>query len=152
MSKTETRIGKIKLISRLENETNLEFIKRTAPDYFNEEIYNKYFDEDDKESIGLFLDYVVDELPYENFVIVNDQLYEIIDDEDIAENDIFRLEDLGNGEFSYFVSYYNGGCGFGEAIEEAFRNLNDSKSKLVCSLFKMPFSSSKNALKASLVA
>ena len=60
----------------------------------------------------------------EKFVESNGVMYIIEEKSELdVEDDIFKCESIGNNRFSYIVKYYNGGCGFEEAIEEAIDNI-----------------------------
>lgn len=58
---------------------------------------------------------------YDSHVLLEDKLYEIIEKDELM-NDLFQMNANDNGELEFVVSYYNGGCGFSEAIEYAYKN------------------------------
>lgn len=60
---------------------------------------------------------------YKDLVLANDALFKVLSKENLEGDDIFQIKDMGNGEFEYLVQYYNGGCGFSEAIEYSFEKL-----------------------------
>lgn len=60
---------------------------------------------------------------YDDFaIIIEGKVFEITGDyvEDI--DDVFKSSDNSDGSISFEVKYYNGGCGFYEAIEYAVEN------------------------------
>ena len=59
----------------------------------------------------------------QDVIIANDILFKVLSKEDLDNEDIFELKDLGNGEYEYLVQYYNGGCCFAEAIEYSLDRL-----------------------------
>lgn len=59
----------------------------------------------------------------EEFVIYSDCIYHVISDKEISGGDIFNAEKNLDGTISYVLSYYNGGCGFVEAIETALERI-----------------------------
>lgn len=68
------------------------------------------------------LELLLDDDKYE---FSGENLYEVISKEKLAEGDIFHMAPTENpNEFDFRVQYYNGGCSFGEAIEEAEKELN----------------------------
>lgn len=116
MSQQETRIGKIKLIEKLENE-NLEQQCKRILDEAN-------FKVDDccdtyKEAIEEYGD-------FEKYIIYKNNLYEVIEDIKQDDCDIFEANMNEDGTISYTVSYYNGGCCLSEAIERSLKKLKSS--------------------------
>lgn len=59
----------------------------------------------------------------EGLLIINGQYYEEIEKEKLCEGDVFHAEKHGD-EIHFRVQYYNGGCCFEEALEEALNNSN----------------------------
>ncbi|EKS4345002.1 hypothetical protein QB607_003005 [Clostridium botulinum] len=60
---------------------------------------------------------------YERYYISNDSLYSIESEQVDPEYDMFNASLNKNGEIEFEVKYYNGGCGFNEALDEAMNNL-----------------------------
>jgi len=60
---------------------------------------------------------------HDNYTVLNGAIYEIVEKEwvDVYE-DIFRSTKNGNGTIDFEIKYYNGGCGFEEALEEAIKD------------------------------
>lgn len=116
MSETEYHRGKVIEIKQLEGEDIQETAKRILSE-LNIEMKD-YYDN--------YLDCLQNEA-YEGVVFANDKLYRVVDDIKIdIDTDIFRAEENSDGSISYEVKYYNGGCGFNEAIEEALENCQDN--------------------------
>lgn len=61
---------------------------------------------------------------YERYIIVNNNIYRIIEDREFTDcEDIFEAHENELGQIDYCLSYYNGGCGFSEAIGHALENM-----------------------------
>jgi hypothetical protein len=58
---------------------------------------------------------------YSEYVIINGVIYEVEDYE--LEGDIYEAIRMDDGTYQYVVSYYNGGCSFGMAVEQALNNV-----------------------------
>lgn len=113
MSDYETRIGKMKKLDTDNLEGLCEIICNqlniTKPEYLD-----TY-----KECI---------KYETEKYVIVDNNIYEIIQDKDVDDyGDIFEATENIDGTIDYTLRYYNGGCGFPEAIEYALNKLNKGK-------------------------
>lgn len=102
MSRQETIKGVLKPTNETLNEymANIEF-----PDYYDRN------DEDDVE------EYFNDKF-YRKAVLIDGMVYEV-DSKEVEGADIFDARKVENGEIHFLVSYYNGGCSFSEAIDEA---------------------------------
>ncbi len=62
----------------------------------------------------------------DDVLFINGIFYQVDDTGDVkGDEDIAKATENPDGTISYLVKYYNGGCGFGEAIEEALKNLNE---------------------------
>jgi len=83
----------------------------------NEEIPSYYNIEEEDDINEYFMD-----LLSENYIEYNNIMYIIENKEIDSDSDIFECEETGNGIYSYRLSYYNGGCGFEEALETALEN------------------------------
>jgi len=70
----------------------------------------------------------IDELFWEveKYSEINGKIYEIQDTHYDPDDDIFDMEENDDGTLSYNVRYYNGGCGFEEALEYAAQRMNKS--------------------------
>lgn len=54
--------------------------------------------------------------------LINNLVFEIEREEKEDDCDIFKSSENEDGTISFEVKYYNGGCGFSEAIDEAIKN------------------------------
>jgi hypothetical protein len=60
------------------------------------------------------------------YVEINDTLYEIETKNSIDQySGFFEAEKVGKTKIRFNVKYYNGGCGFTEALEDAINNMKD---------------------------
>lgn len=59
------------------------------------------------------------------FILLDDEVWEVIQDSEFDEYDIFKMVPNLDDTFNYVLSYYNGGCGFSEAMQYAKDKLND---------------------------
>lgn len=118
MSETVHYTGKIKLIERLPNETLEEQCKRIAMKHGIQEI-PKYSDS--------WCETICYDLDGEGYVLLEDEIYEVLErDYHDLEDDIFEAHENSDGTIEYNVLYYNGGCGFSEALEYALSNMKNN--------------------------
>lgn len=114
MSEMVRYTGKLRLKEKLPNETLEEQCKRILGEhnYFELSVYCDSWEE-----------MLYDEL-YERYAIYNNEVYEVIEKNyrDFYDS-IFEAYKNDDGTINYQVVYYNGGCGFTEAIEEALKNI-----------------------------
>lgn len=59
------------------------------------------------------------------YVVVNGIIYEVDDSDIDPYNDVFDAERLSDGTYRYTVKFYNGGCGFSEAVGTAMERLEE---------------------------
>jgi hypothetical protein len=115
MSQVEVHVGQLMKIDKLESTTPEEWCK----EYFLENGITQldhYYES--------WVEYFNDEY-YEEFLVHKNDIYrKIKDTECYGGDDIYHAHKNENGTIDYILSYYNGGCGFTEAIEEALNNLN----------------------------
>lgn len=64
----------------------------------------------------------------DEYAILGDKLYKIVNKNEFYD-DIFQMSINDKDELEYLVSYYNGGCGFSEALENAYENMKKNKTK-----------------------
>lgn len=116
MSETERHVGKIKLVGS-DKQIIEEWCKAKC------------------ESLGIGLgDY------YEGYkgallseaypavaVEVDGVLWEIIDEEEDADDNLSHFTPVSDGVYSYVVQFYNGGTCLGEMIEEGIQKLKEGK-------------------------
>ena len=114
MSEMVHYTGKLQLVNKLPNETLEEQCKRILAEH-------NYLDLDNY--CDSWREMLCEEL-YERYVIANDTIYEVVEKKHRSiDEDIFEAHSNLDGSIEYEVMYYNGGCSFSEAIEEALENL-----------------------------
>ncbi|WP_442637950.1 hypothetical protein [Rossellomorea marisflavi] len=69
-----------------------------------------------------YQEYMLD-VHYKDMTIQDGILYAIERESVDPDADMFKAQRHENGEIAFEVRYYNGGCGFEEAIEEALSQL-----------------------------
>jgi hypothetical protein len=102
--------GTLTKFEKLENETLEEQCRwiaenREMPDYFDS--YIEFFEDE----------------YYKEFVIVHGDIYCVSKQRIDVDEDIFSSKRVNNSVIEFEVKYYNGGCGFNEAIDEALKNI-----------------------------
>ncbi len=114
MSEMVRYTGKLRLKEKLPNETLEEQCKRILREH-------NYFELQDY--CDSWKEMLYDEL-YERYVVYNNEVYEVIEKNyrDFCDSS-FEAYKNDDGIINYQVVYYNGGCGFTEAIEEALNNI-----------------------------
>jgi hypothetical protein len=63
---------------------------------------------------------------YEKVAVIENQVYEVTDMKDMQYDDVFESNKNEDGSIDIHVKYYNGGCGFSEAIEYALEEDKDA--------------------------
>lgn len=89
-----------KYISNEEHEISLDPYYKNWTEYFQDKFYKKY-------------------------IIYKNEVYEILKNECFDGDDIFKAHYDEHKNIDFILNYYNGGCGFNEAIEEALGRLNN---------------------------
>lgn len=109
MSCTETHIGKVRKID-LQGKSIEDWAQNIAEELGYElgDFYDSY------------KELVFDEL-YFRYVFVGDEVYEIIEDKEISEEDIEILTPEGNNTYSFTMQFYNGGTCLNEMLENAIK-------------------------------
>jgi hypothetical protein len=110
VSETVHYKGVLKYVERNDGESLEEQCKRLLE---NKEIPS-YFDS--------YAEYFADEY-YHKFTIQNGNLYSVEKEDVDPFYDMFNASITDNGDIKFEVRYYNGGCGFDEAIEEALKRI-----------------------------
>ncbi len=111
MSQTESHFGKlVKIESPFDVETVCKSLMEDRGDCLDS--YHK----DHKEFV---------EEQYED-ILINHNVYNIIDTE-LDEEDTYRSWHNPDGSIGYAVSFYNGGCGFHEALTDAIKGLKQKE-------------------------
>lgn len=117
MSETVYYKGLLRLAGKLKGETLEEQCRRVL---IEKEKHAK------EEELGDWYDSYQEKLEdklYDDYIVLDESLYTIANVETIDPyNDIFSMQEQRDG-LNFKVQYYNGGCSFSEAIEEAYRNL-----------------------------
>lgn len=114
MSQTETHIGKLKLVPKLENEDLELQCKRLLSNEPLDEYCDTY-EEMLKES----------DLYGYKYIISKTNIYEVIKDYSCEGDDVFNANKNSDGTISYVTSFYNGGCGFSEALEYCLEDMEE---------------------------
>lgn len=65
----------------------------------------------------------LEDIYYQEFIVINNTLYRVEKDEVDPEYSIFRANKNEYGEIEFEVRYYNGGCSFNEAISGAIKGV-----------------------------
>lgn len=111
MSETVHYRGKLKKVERVGNEKLEDQCKRLINNVELDSFYDSYTE--------MLLDQY-----YEKYILYNNNLYLIEEKEEIdAYNDIFTSHKIDDKTIQFEVKYYNGGCGFSEAIDYALENI-----------------------------
>lgn len=110
MSETVHYKGVLKKIERYDTETLEDQCKRLLadkelPSYYDS--YEEFFSDEH----------------YHKAVVLDGSIYRVEREDVDLDEDIFRASKINNNEITFEVKYYNGGCSFNEAIEEAFENM-----------------------------
>ena len=95
-----------------------------------EETAKKILEKEGKEIKDYYEGYV-DQLHsefYKDYVEHDGKLYKVEKEELDLLDDIFEAEEFGDC-FNFEVKYYNGGCGFHEAIELALKKLKEKNNE-----------------------
>ncbi len=111
MSETEHHKGKLTELKPVGNETLQDLAKRLLVEH-----KIKVKDGED------YLERLTDEL-YKDYIIVFNKLYLVEDKKLDADGDIMNASTNADGTIDFEVRYYNGGCGFHEAIEYAVNKM-----------------------------
>lgn len=110
MSETVHYKGVLKKVEKFEGESLEEQCKRLLRNKDLPSYHDSY------------KEYLIDQY-YHEMTIQNDIVYRIEKEEVDPDGDIFKANMNDNGEIEFEVRYYNGGCGFNEAIEKAIKNI-----------------------------
>ena len=109
MSEQETIVGKMVRIPILGN------IENTAKHICQQEGWERLEEEDWLETLS--------DRGYGMYVVTENCIYFVMEYRELEYGDIFEAREVKYGGIDFILSYYNGGCGFGEAIENAIRNM-----------------------------
>jgi hypothetical protein len=117
MSETKYLTGTLTPIVLNENET----LEERAEKICKEADWEPYDDES-------WLDVIKDD-GYRAYFVFNNSIYGIEYDEHEDNEDIFDASKNEDGIIDFTLKYYNGGCGFNEALEYAISDLEKEKDK-----------------------
>lgn len=116
MSDYEHYKGILRIVERQEDESLESQCKRILE---NKELLS-YYDTYQEMLLGDF---------YEKYIIHDDTLYSVEKQNIDPYDDIFNASLNENGDINFEVRYYNGGCGFDEAIEYALNKFIKREGK-----------------------
>jgi len=113
MSYTETHIGKLRKVE-IEESLSVEDWCRNKLQSQNIELssYNKSWEEQLRDKF------------YDDYIIINDQIWEIFDHKEYEDDDIFEMIKNEDGTISFTMKFYNGGTCLYECLEEGISNIN----------------------------
>lgn len=111
MSETVHYRGILRKLERLKGESLEEQCKRLM----NNKDLPSYYD--------TYQDYLAEDR-YQDMTIQNGNVYRVEKEEINPYEDIFTSDIQENGDIKFEVRYYNGGCGFDEAIMKAIELTN----------------------------
>lgn len=111
MSQVETIKGKLRRVHNKEKAPMIDLMKMVLNEH------NIKYDADDEDDIK---DSFYDKF-YDDYVVVGDDMYHVENRVDLREEDVFESFENEDGSIDFLVQYYNGGCSFGEAVEEALK-------------------------------
>lgn len=118
MSRVEHHIGVLKPLPLLDGETLEEQCKRLL----ELEELPKY--------ASSYEEHMLDVGVYEKDILLQDgKLYKIDSKELSEDEDVIKAKQLPNGDIEFEVRYYNGGCGFAEALVEAIGTIPGQEQK-----------------------
>ena len=103
--------GILKRVERLNNEDLEGCCKRLC----NNDDLPSYYDN--------YQEFLTDEY-YKKYTILGGEVYLVEEIQNYEDKDIFEIEKISDDKYSFELKYYNGGCAFDEAIEEAFDKMN----------------------------
>jgi hypothetical protein len=102
--------GTLEEVEKLENESLEEQCKRILDDTKSLSYHESY------------QEVLLDEF-YKKYIIYDNTLYLVNKEEIEPSEDIFYSKGNEDGTINFEVRYYNGGCGFNEAMERALNNV-----------------------------
>lgn len=109
VSEQTTFSGKLK---EIKFDKNLKF-----KDKISYLVINEYFLQD--------IDYENEKFNSDDVILIDEIVYEIIERNELSNDDYFLANKNEDGTILFNVSYYNGGCSFDEAIEQAIKDIEN---------------------------
>ena len=112
MSETVYYTGKIKPVEIIDNvESTARIILLKSGLEIKSDIYDSYVEQ-------------LEDMLYDQYLVTDEDIFEVISQsKNDPDDDMFEASRNADGTINFTVKYYNGGCSFGEAIEEALQNL-----------------------------
>jgi hypothetical protein len=108
MSETEQKIGTLTEVCLLsDHDAVYDLIRECGKEVTRDSDFRKFISED----------------LYDEYVIYDDRVYAVNMDSDYG--DIMYARQRSDGQIDFVLEYYNGGCCFSEAIEEALENIKE---------------------------
>jgi len=98
--------------------TKREIVEEFINNYQDTEYISDYKDKELTDDIIADIWWEID-----NYIEVQGKIYRVQDTQFDPDSDIFEMEENEDGTLDYHLRYYNGGCGFQEAMETAARKL-----------------------------
>jgi len=110
MSEEEFCVGKL---------IPLEFIGFTLDESLEKLANDNEWEVEDNDFMEAF-----EENGYREYIIIKDKIYKVIYDNKDSYDSFFQATKNNDGSISFILKFYNGGCSFSEAIEEAMKKNN----------------------------
>lgn len=124
MSEMEYHVGKLKKLDYLDGKDKNEQMKEICR---RERVFIEPELKEDLDERGAWDDIFYEEDLCEKYVICNGTVYEIIEHEEMSELGS-RIEYNDNDTIKFYLSFYNGGGGFNDCLEDL---VNDYEKKQV---------------------
>ena len=61
----------------------------------------------------------------DKYIELAGKIFSIKDERFMDEEDIYSMSKNEDGTYSYLTRFYNGGCGFGESLQDAYLNVTE---------------------------
>jgi hypothetical protein len=71
----------------------------------------------------------IQETLYDDYVILHEMIFKVVKKEEFEAGDIYKASINKNGDLDFVLSFYNGGCCFSEALEEAIGGMEPEELK-----------------------
>lgn len=97
---------------------DIQDIAKRILDHHNEEVEDYY-----KDALECLMDRF-----YQGYVVIDDKIYEVLKKDIDPDKDLFNAFMHSDGTIEFEVKYYDGGCGFDEAIDHAVDNIEEENN------------------------
>ncbi len=119
MSENELHIGKLRVFTKIQGESDIDTLKRVMKQFdkeFNQEEF-EYWDNDINTYLG-------EENLFEDIFYVGGKFY--INEEHKKFDDLYvdNIEKNSDGSYSYMMGFYNGGTCLTEMLQEGLERVN----------------------------